>query len=558
MTERELFDAIGRLPEQYRTEALTPDKKQPEKQQPNEIDALFDSASHAEAVQYRTEPVQKTIHGAAGAVRRADSQKPRKSGVPGLTAIAAAVALTVGIFAWKMRQDSEIGRTPASKNSTAANADFVQERDISAEPVTELPGDPADSGTDSAAQQEDSGTASKESQTDTPQSDAVNVFGGHGKLKPVMHNGTEVILEDDDYWYVNGVKRVSKTARNDQGHLYGELLCQTAGCAHTDVGCMYYSYRGKLLSDGKEIYHVHNDEIPGGESGNSIDRLNENGEWELLFKLNGDPGGINAALSAQYHLQHPENSDTVIMNRSQICYYGAKRLGDTSIYYISGIVYFSSNPNDNFYFGILIDEMKEMKPRFALLPYSGYEAQYDAEHDLLYLMGTDTQRHINNTAYVYDMKQIELSDSISGDLPQPVKILSSGNYINFSACCLDGKLYYLSNTGENAPGSRENINLLCFDPETGESTVLEEKTDKGSISAYGGRMYYSIQARVGMDKVCSCAPDLSDEQVIYETPNRLRNIYPVTDPSFIRIAGEMGDYFLVNGEALRVDNPDYV
>ena len=556
MTERELFDAIGRLPEQYQTEALAPE--QPCTEQKNEIDALFDSASHTEAVQYRTEPApEKTVNRPETVIRKNMPQKPQKSGILGLTAIAAAVALTVGIFAWKMRQDSEMqGNSAAMPGSSA---DYVQQSDIPAQTVTMLPEEQSGSSTQTTGQTDgiplpegftlpedvpDADEMFTPSPDHTGKNGGVNTMGGHGLLKTVSNTSGTLILEDDDNWYVNGGTRISKTARNDNGHFYDELLCQKPGCAHLYDDCRYYNTHNRLLSDGKNLYW----KAPDLQDVPYLD--------QTLFKQDGK-GTFEPFFSPQLY---PRVITSFKQNNqlTAVSYDHVLQLGDTDIYYIavSATFYNAANQADERrLYGILVDKKSD---RFALADYSDHKPLYDAEHEMLYLFvyeGDGFPQYYS--AQIYDMKQFSLTYDPEQAGTEPTAAFP----VFFSAwTLLDGKLYYYDDVAEKSyqllPGC---CSLYCYDPEKAGGnpfTLLEEKTNRLDITAADGRLYYRTHVSVGKDKICCCAPDLTDEQIVYETPQVIGNLYPIEDPAFIHIDAE-ASIFLLDGKEERIDAAFY-
>lgn len=549
MTERELFDAIGRLPEHYRTEALAPE--QPCTEQKNEIDALFDSASHTEAVQYRKAPEpEKPVNRPVAVLRKTAPQKPQKSGILGLTAIAAAVALTVGVFAWKMRQDSEVqGNSAAMPGSSA---DYVQQSDIPAETVTMLPEEQSGSSTQTTEQTDgiprpEDDPAADEMFTPSPdltgKNGGVNTMGGHGLLKTVSNTPGTLILEDDDNWYINGGTRISKTVHNANGHLYGELLCQKPGCAHQLDDCPYYSHHNRLLSDGKNLYMT-------GAKLDGVPNLDQ-----TLFKQDGD--GIFAPFFSPKLYQRVITAFKQENELTAIDYAHVLQLGDTDVYYIAVYADFhnaANNAEERRQFGVLLDKKSD---RFAITLYSDGKPLYDAEHELLYLFESDGNYYPRYySAFIYDMKQVSLTYDPEQAGAEATEIIS----VFHAYTLLDGKLYYYNDCTDAAyrllPGE---CSLYCYDPEKDRDhavMLLEEKTNRMDITAADGRLYYRTHASVGKDKICSCAPDLTDEQVVYETPQVIRNLYPIEDPAFIHIDAE-ASIFLLDGTEEKIDASFY-
>ncbi|MBR3447337.1 MAG: hypothetical protein IKH27_06010 [Oscillospiraceae bacterium] len=549
MTERELFDAIGRLPEHYRTEALA--LEQPCTEQKNEIDALFDSASHTEAVQYRKAPEpEKPVNRPVAVLRKTVPQKPQKSGILGLTAIAAAVALTVGVFAWKMRQDSEMqGNSAAMPGSSA---DYVQQSDIPAETVTMLPEEQSGSSTQTTGQTDgiplpedvpDADEMFTPSPDPTGKNGGVNTMGGHGLLKTVSNTPGTLILEDDDNWYINGGTRISKTVHNANGHLYGELLCQKPGCAHQLDDCPYFNCHNRLLSDGKNLYMT-------GAKLDGVPNLDQ-----TLFKQ--DESGIFEPFFSPDLYKRVITSFKQNNQLTEISYAYVLQLGDTDTFYIAlrATFYNAANTaNEVRLFGVLLDKKSD---RFAITLYSDGKPLYDAEHELLYLFESDGNyypRYYN--ACIYDMKQIALSYDPEQDVTEPAEMIS----VFHAYTLLDGKLYYYNDCTDAAyrllPGE---CSLYCYDPEKDRDhavMLLEEKTNRMDITAADGRLYYRTHASVGKDKICSCAPDLTDEQVVYETPQVIRNLYPIEDPAFIHIDAE-ASIFLLDGTEEKIDASFY-
>ena len=106
MKARDLFDAFGRLPESYRLEALD----SPEQDASGEINALF-----AETIRRQSEPDTKEIKTTESrriAVRdvqppiRKNTQNPIRNLTIGLTAVAAVIAVTVGVMVWRVHQET--------------------------------------------------------------------------------------------------------------------------------------------------------------------------------------------------------------------------------------------------------------------------------------------------------------------------------------------------------------------------------------------------------------------------------------------------------------------
>ena len=540
MTERELFDAIGRLPEQYRAEALAQDQQ-------NEIDALFDGASHTDAVQYRTEPVpERTDDHSVVLVRNGLPQTRQKSGIVGLTAIAASVALIVGVFAWKMRQDSEMqGNSAAMPGSSA---ELVQESDLPAETVTALPEDSAESSAQMTEQTDSIPVPEYDPDADemvtlppdrSGRNGGTNLLGGHGVLKTVMNYGGDLMLEDDENWYTSSGRRISKTKLNDQGHLYGELLCQTPGCPHSDETCPYYLYRYSLRSDGKELYlTMQNEFYPE----NTLMKQSAEGMWEPFFSLSLY-GRVKSALKLEYVV-------------SSIDYMYVLRLGDTDTYYICAVLSTynqESGKEEVQQFGLLLDKKSD---RFAIVSDTRMPPLYDAEHEILYLSHyVEASYPVTYSLMYYDLKAVSLTYD-----PLKAQADPAGDIKSISgATLLDGKLYYYNCYRKFG---QDCYDLNCFDPAIADtdsrSGTLQKETQMLNMNAANGRLYYRLHSSVGADKICSCAPDLTDEQVVYQTSNAIRLMYPFEDPSLIRLQEEQGyetEIFLVNGEPVKVDHP---
>ena len=105
MTQRDLFDAVGRLPESYRLEAM----EDAAQDSAAEINALFEESTR--------HPVKAVLPDASAESQSTDirdiqpaahkkAQNPIRNLTIGLTAIAAAVALMIGAMVWRVHQET--------------------------------------------------------------------------------------------------------------------------------------------------------------------------------------------------------------------------------------------------------------------------------------------------------------------------------------------------------------------------------------------------------------------------------------------------------------------
>ena len=548
MTERDLFDAIGRLPERFRTEAL--DEPAEDAGAENEIAAIFAKASEKKQNPQPAEPklLRHTAEQQTAApIQKIKADKPMRHSIIWMTAAAAALALCVGVFAWRSGHDSA-RKDPAMTN---LSEDSVREE--------------RNSGDETASQQMENSTADQSSTSNTEQAEsdtsapgendaetdyAENALGGHGIVRTVIGDGYYLIAEDDDYWYTDGRSRISKTKTNDAGHLESELLCQTAGCPHTYPGCKFHDFNG-MMSDGTYLYLANQNENLSLDS-NEMKRLNPDGTSAHFFSLN-----VSQAMLEALDDMWTKEAGFKFREAHDFMYLHIIRLGDTDRYYISVTADSSSHGAPlRFCAGILLDYSDRWG--YQLLKGSYMQPHFDADNDLLYLTvppsDSDEDFKImkpqHDDVVVYDLKQTEMTSfGVKAEtVLQPIASLANA----MTGAPLGGKYYYLTGTQYDYP--RKPIDFCCFDPRTGEKTVLEENTDKQSLFAADGKLYYHINAHVGKDKILCCDPDGQNEEVIYETPGKIRQLCGIADRSFIDITLENGEAFIINGKEYLIDN----
>ena len=536
MTQRELFDAFGRLPEAFRLEAL----ENPEPDAADEIDVLFEQnlRQYTESARQPAEKEEvsrsEEIKDINRAVRKKE-QNPLRNLTIGLTAVAAVIALTVGAMVWRVHRETidTIGSPSAASSVQQAVTEMQMQTDAQGSQITET------AAADDA--QEQSVTGSPADSAEAAQSTETNLFGGKGALRivGVQNSSSEPITEDDEYWYIGGRSRISKTVKNEQGKLEEELICRTPGCLHNLPDCLYYRY-GNLLSDGEEIYLPSLTKQGMIEENGRLARLNPDGTDADFFQIEKDE--IIEGFTA-------EGNTIVHHEYEKIYYYDILKLGDSGNYLIQGQLQHNETGNKSITFNVLFTPATGKK---VFLPWEFLHWQYDAAGGQLFCI-----RYKESTAssvgYVKDA-QFLLYDIRTGEC-----IRQSGTFSCVtSAVILDGRVYYIRRTdrtvtiisdGQPNGGRLEHTeSFYTYDFASGENTVLQEDTDYEYIYLCGGRLIFVRQAHVGKDQIVILNPDDMSEEILYETPNKIMYLRCCTNPDFLYIRGTFTDGFIVNGE----------
>ena len=550
MTQRDLFDALGRLPESYRLEAL----EQPETDAADEINTLFtqDMRQHTGESQPAAAPKEQTRSAERGSVFSQTAPHIRKEQNPirnvtiGLTAIAAVIALTVGAVIWRVNQETiETIGSPAASSGQSAVTEMQTQTDAAGEPVTETT-------TTAAVQANDEAVTTAVPQAEQEESvhtAETNIFGGKGALRiiGIQLYMPEPILEDEEYWYLGGKGRVSKTETDAQGKYCEELLCQTPGCLHQSPECLYYRYQS-LLTDGEALYlpydHGHI-EFNGVGSGELV-RLLPDGTEEDFFVIDMYEiltGFRNAGNSADAN------------DYKRIYIYDLQKLGDSGNYLIHGQLQHEDIGSLSIDFNVIYTPETHQK---IFLPWEKYDWQYDVQSGQLFGCYA-ADEYAASKGFTRDA-QFGLYDIHTGEC-----IKESGIIPNmFEAVMQDGTVYFIRKKeseqkfivdGEERGGRLVQTDSLCtYDFETGKQTVLQEEIDFSQIELCGGRLLCKRSARVGKDQLFFLNPADMSEEVLFETPNKIPVLYCCTNPDFLLVQGEYGaEGFIVDGELKRFD-----
>lgn len=550
MTRRDLFDAVGRLPESYRLEAL--ESSEPDAAE--QINALFsqDMRQHTGKSQPAAAPMEQTRSAERGRVYNQTATHIRKEQNPirnvtiGLTVIAAVIALTVGVLVWRVNQETiETIGNPAASSGQPAVTEMQVQTDAAGEPVTETTTTGAVQENDAAAT-----TAAQAEYEEAVHTAETNIFGGKGTLRIVgiQRYSPEPFLEDDDYWYLGGRGRVSKTLTDENGRYIEELLCQTPGCLHNNSWeCLYYRYQS-LLTDGEALYlpndHGHI-EFNGVGSGELV-RLLPDGTEEDFFVIDMYEiltGFRNAGNSADAN------------DYKRIYIYDLQKLGDSGNYLIHGQLQHEDIGSLSIDFNVIYTPETHQK---IFLPWEKYDWQYDVQSGQLFGCYA-ADEYAASKGFTRDA-QFYLYDIHTGEC-----IKESGIIPNmFEAVMQDGTVYFIRKKeseqkfivdGEERGGRLVQTDSLCtYDFETGKQTVLQEEIDFEDIELCGGRLLCKRSAHVGKDQLFYLNPADMSEEVIYETPNKIPMILCCTNPDFIAVQGEHGaEGFIVDGELKRFD-----
>lgn len=539
MKARDLFDAFGRLPESYRLEALD----SPEQDASGEINALF-----AETIRRQSEPDTKEIKTTESrriAVRdvqppiRKNTQNPIRNLTIGLTAVAAVIAVTVGVMVWRVHQETidTIGNPAASSVQSAVTEINIQ-TDSAGVPVTETTttGDAVPSAQSAEVTQIEPSAEPEE----TSHTTGTNIFGGSGelKIKGVLNGLSQPILEDADYWYIGGRGRISKTKVSSSGHYYEELICQTPGCLHNMADCLRYRY-SSMLTDGEVLYEQMVDRNGYWNDDDSLIRINPDGSRDVFFWPDKEMLRKNAGVAAD---------QAYIYNNIE--YYDIIKLGTSGSYLISGQMLSTDSEDEAVWLNLIYTPETEAT---ILLPAEAASWQYDAGSNRLYAqLSTKKIGRFGQNAdfFVYDIN--------TGEVVGQSSFQGVVSYV-----ILDGKLYYEQGFDTNeelivdgkVSGGRINTtySLKVYDFETEQGQVLQEDiTDSVQLIECGGRLLCSRHARVGKDQLFYLNPEDMSEEVIFETPNTIQFVQSAS-PDLIWISGNFAGGFIIDGELKHIE-----
>lgn len=543
MNERDLFDAFGRLPESYRLDALEHTEQQ-EQNETSEINAIFtetirrNAGINAETVDI-PENIQEESHCADVKDIQPPASRPKASPVRnftiGVTAVAAAIALTVGIMVFRVKKEAEeaIGTLSASSSAESIDTDITEQTDSDLSGVTDTANETA---ADIIIIQEQT-LPETTTTAQTASFFETNVFGGEGTLRVVdnQSNTSALLYEDDSFWYFGNQFRVSKTAFTENGDLYWQDFCPVEGCTHESPDCIKYQY-AIILSDGESLYRQ---------------ERTENGIGRLMYI---HPDGTETPF---FEITAPEilhrNDDAHLPYSVYI--YGIQKLGSSGNYLITGDVNtqigkeaYTSDPFALVYMSETGTGQKLFFPEQYVDLSAMHCWQYDAASDLLYLYSGDIVK--NELCFrAFDVRTCE-----------PVKESSGITYPEFNpdqkrfdamigeAAFLDGKAYFLENTayaqdlitnGQVTGGmAKQNKSLYVYDFETNAVTLLQEDTDISRLRICDDRLLCLRNVRVGKDQIFFLDPEDMSEEIVCETPNKIAYIEycPDAEHIFFRFA----------------------
>jgi hypothetical protein len=541
MNEQDIFDIMSGLPEKHIAEAAEWKYRHQSDAAGNEIDTLFTNAAEKEAA--RPKPPEKTISRVSAPPEMQGSSvaaevQPNimRHSVIGLTAIAAALVLAVGGIVLKLHSD----RSAITDPGTAASTEYT----VTSDPVVSESAVPTHNTTTDAGEQVTENTVTTtvtfaadaapvpHHEDDTVAPGELNFLGGHGKLYPIVFDNSYGIecIADEDNWYINGTRRISKTARDENGKPKEELLCQVAGCSHTnEEDCLVAQYSNRLLVGQDEVYYWDTN-APSFIKGciGQFKRILSDGSLETVIPA------PDKFLASENHIV------------SQVYFTSVMALGDTGIYYVE------ANMSDSEHFRnmrILADsrtgDIMELSDGF----HSASPAQYDEKTGHLFLFETyENQRKINgrvNAAgeIITDSETRYNPGICEIDIYTGEEISRHEMQFDNSWFIRDNALHMLSAPQESSVNSF--VNWFRIDLSTGEKTQILENCHFNSIMSCGDYVYAARHAAVGNDAIVRMQPDGSGETVIMETAGIIHSLIPTVNDELLFILTDTGIPFAV-------------
>lgn len=546
MNERDLFDAFGRLPESYRLDALEHTEQQ-EQNETSEINAIFtetirkNAGINAETVDI-PENIQEESHCADVKDIQPPASRPKASPVRnftiGVTAVAAAIALTVGIMVFRVKKEAEeaIGTPSASSSAESIDTDISEQTDSDLSGVTDTANETA---ADIIIIQEQTLPETTTTAQAAPFYET-NVFGGEGTLRVLGSAiNSDPICEDDAYWYL-GTARMSKTAVNEHGNHYWEK--RDWGSEYLpESSDGYYPNYPNLLTDGEALYVQ-------DETKSSVD-------IGKLLHINPD-GTVTEFLQIG-------RNDTIGSDAEDIPYsihfQNIQKLGDSGNYLIAGYTNSLIEREDLTTHLFALIYMPETEKIFFLpMDYpDNVSWQYDAGTDRLYGFSVLSENH-TFTVYTVDVQTGKIINTAKD-------IYYSGDWID-SITILNGKTYFLQSSSTmhdfitdgkvNGGQLIQKKSLRAYDFETDTIESLQEDTDISALWLCGGRLACQRDVRVGKDQIFFLEPEDMSEEIIYETPNDIQWIYYGADPDHILFAYDDFLYsgFYADGELITIES----
>ena len=542
MTQRDLFDAVGRLPESYRLEAM----EDAAQDSAAEINALFEESTR--------HPVKAVLPDASAESQSTDirdiqpaahkkAQNPIRNLTIGLTAIAAAVALMIGAMVWRVHQETiETIGSPADSVRQNTDTEINVQTDEAGIPRMEIT-----TAGDTEQTQDITHTEPLSGDTEVFQTTATNIFGGRGALRVVgKRYGLQPITEDEDYWYIGGSGRISKTAENQSGHLHEELLCQTPGCLHDTPECLRFRYYD-LITDGVYLYEQRFEQNGYMNDDGSLIRINPDGSRDIFYYPERDK------LIAKYQ----EEGRTVdASDPFDIRYVNIIRLGSSGNYLIEAYWDREDDPQARIWINMFFTPETE---KTVFLPFEAMNWQYDEAGGQLF--GIRSQDSNATSKGLARDAQFSLYDIRTGECLKQSNVIPNMS----EAVLMNGSVYYIRTTseeqkfivdGEDRGGRLVRTAAFCtYDFETGKATVLQDNIDFGQINLCGGKLLCLRQSRVGKDQLFYLDPEDMSEKLIFETPNKITNVC-CAEPDFIELRNNSqvsGNGFLIDGELKKVE-----
>lgn len=544
MNEQDLFDIMDGLPERQIAEAAEW-KYRHGKAQANEIDAILTSSPMPEKITYRNTPpepadteAEKVVLGRPAGTSGKQSRIVR-SATAGLAAVAAVFALIFGGIAFKLyRDNNEIAASqPGAAVSdggiivTALTADDIVNRtDIQTQ---EIVLDTSESGTTVTFDISDTPVEHKED--NTVSAGETNFLGGKGLLRPVTSEGDPCILQDDEYIYIQGNRKVRKTALDPLKAPSPDLICQKAGCLHNTGDCLLNKY-GNLMSGGTDIYYA---------------------DWETESVQQGFAGGLKRIYSdGSTEEIHPQNkispADEVSGKIVGIIHYThILRLGDTGIYYLKGDGLLNNDDESGTFTFRDLPPMLMNSSTGETIALNISEYAYIDLHDDYAVMFDEASGHLflSITDPSGTCNRIDEIDIYTG------KILQEYNSRDEEADILswfvkDHQLHFL---GEK-PSDRYKVNWYVHDMGTQETKVLLADCGFSSFAYCDGKVYATHHTSVGNDAIYSYAPDGTDAVMLTESNTLFRSLMPVASPDCIGINSNTGSIYVLlpDGQTYRL------
>ena len=531
MNEQDLFEIMDGLPAHQIAEAAEW-KYRHSTESDNEIDSILIHGTMPEKITYRqTEPEDRGISAeqavTAAAVSRPQQQsRVIRSATAGLAAVAAAFALIFGGIALKLHRDNaEIEASMPGTVVTEGSTEVTQVTGTDLAALTKPPtGYEMFTTSVPAAEAFAPSTETVPHHADTSLSAGEeNFLGGHGLLRVISPNEFLSVMQDDDYIYLGGSRRILKENLSPKS-CDSELVCQKPGCEHNSEDCpLYYSRNHDLICSGQDIYIK---------------------DWDTMSPKQGFTGGLKRILSDGstedvFPLKEAENAEVI----GDAAYLNVLRLGDTGIYFLEMYyrpfehdgTYITTDPNTSYIETVLLDSRTGNTLPFDYL-------NEDRNRDLLKLQFDEASGHLFVSYGVMQRASEVLEiDIYTGNQLGRYAVPQTRLYDWVFA---EGRLHYLADD-EAKDGT---ITWYCTDPEKDTTEIVMKDCKLKTLFFRAGRMYAIRHARVGMDALVSYTADGTDEQVLTETEDFLDAFAAVNDPERIVVSTNSNTVYMTDPE----------